>query len=85
MTTTPQQFLDNATRTFGQGRAVGGSTIMNGLCWTRSAAADYDAWANLGNPGWGWTDLLPYFLKARKVVPCDFDSFYNQQALSTYR
>ncbi|KAI1113805.1 GMC oxidoreductase-domain-containing protein [Nemania sp. NC0429] len=70
MTTTPQEFLDNQTRSFAQGRAVGGSTIMNGLCWTRGSAADYDAWRNLGNPGWGWTDLLPYFLKVLGFV-CD--------------
>ncbi|KAI3317442.1 GMC oxidoreductase [Xylariaceae sp. AK1471] len=68
MTTTPQQFLDNSTRTFSQGRVVGGSTIMNGMCWTRGAAADYDAWENLGNPGWGWTDLLPYFLKSENYT-----------------
>jgi choline dehydrogenase len=63
VTTTPQRFLDNATRTFNQGRVVGGSTVTNGLCWTRGSAADYDAWENLGNPGWGWEGLLPYFLK----------------------
>ncbi|KAI1201403.1 GMC oxidoreductase-domain-containing protein [Nemania serpens] len=68
MTTTPQEFLDNRTRSFAQGRAVGGSTIMNGLCWTRGSAADYDAWRNLGNPGWGWTDLLPYFLKSENYT-----------------
>ncbi|KAI1422285.1 GMC oxidoreductase-domain-containing protein [Xylaria sp. FL1777] len=68
VTTTPQQFLDNQTRTFNQGRVVGGSTILNGLCWTRGAAADYDAWKNLGNPGWGWTDLLPYFLKSENYT-----------------
>jgi len=63
VTTTPQRYLDNATRTFNQGRVVGGSTVVNGLCWTRGSAADYDAWENLGNPGWGWAGLLPYFLK----------------------
>ncbi|KAI0871548.1 GMC oxidoreductase-domain-containing protein [Hypoxylon argillaceum] len=68
MTTTPQEFLDNRTRSFAQGRVVGGSSIMNGLCWTRGSAADYDAWRNLGNPGWGWTDLLPYFLKSENYT-----------------
>ncbi|KAI3338797.1 GMC oxidoreductase-domain-containing protein [Ustulina deusta] len=68
VTTTPQQFVDNRTRTFSQGRVVGGSTILNGRCWTRGAAADYDAWENLGDPGWGWTDLLPYFLKSENYT-----------------
>ncbi|KAI0198956.1 GMC oxidoreductase-domain-containing protein [Astrocystis sublimbata] len=68
MTTTPQEFLDNQTRTFPQGKAVGGSSIMNGMCWTRGSAPDYDAWRNLGNPGWGWSDLLPYFLKSENYT-----------------
>ncbi|KAI0970549.1 GMC oxidoreductase-domain-containing protein [Xylaria arbuscula] len=73
-TTIPQEFLDNQTRTFSQGRVVGGSTILNGLCWTRGAAADYDAWKNLGNPGWGWTDLLPYFLKSENYTSQSYPS-----------
>ncbi|KAI8628278.1 GMC oxidoreductase [Xylariaceae sp. FL1651] len=68
MTTTGQEFLDNATRPFSQGRVVGGSSILNGLCWTRGSAAGYDAWKNLGNPGWGWTDILPYFLKSENCT-----------------
>jgi choline dehydrogenase-like flavoprotein len=31
------------------------------MFFDRGAAADYDAWSSLGNPGWGWDDLLPYF------------------------
>ncbi|TRX96918.1 hypothetical protein FHL15_002224 [Xylaria flabelliformis] len=77
MTTTPQEFLDNRTRSFPQGRAVGGSSIMNGLCWTRGSAADYDAWRNLGNPGWGWTDLLPYFLKSENYTMYSDTSLQN--------
>ncbi|KAI1297958.1 GMC oxidoreductase-domain-containing protein [Xylaria venustula] len=76
-TTKPQEFLDNQTRTFSQGRVVGGSTILNGLCWTRGAAADYDAWVNLGNPGWGWTDLLPYFLKSENYTTQSYPSLPN--------
>ncbi|KAI1638668.1 hypothetical protein F4809DRAFT_659468 [Biscogniauxia mediterranea] len=68
LTTTEQEFLDNKTRSFSQGRVVGGSSIMNGLCWTRGSKADYDAWENLGNPGWGWKDLLPYFLKSESYT-----------------
>ncbi|KAI0394371.1 GMC oxidoreductase [Xylariaceae sp. FL0594] len=68
VTTEPQAFLDNRTRTFTQGRVVGGGTIVNGLCWTRGSAADYDAWENLGNPGWGWTGMLPCFLKSENYT-----------------
>ncbi|KAI8946178.1 GMC oxidoreductase-domain-containing protein [Xylaria longipes] len=83
MTTTPQEFLDNRTRSFAQGRAVGGSSIMNGLCWTRGSAADYDAWRNLGNPGWGWTDLLPYFLKVQKFSQSENYTTHSDTSLQS--
>ncbi|KAI0387458.1 putative GMC oxidoreductase [Hypomontagnella monticulosa] len=62
----PQTFLDGKPRTFSQGKAVGGSTIINGLVWTRGSIADFNAWEQLGNPGWGWLGLLPYFRKSEK-------------------
>ena len=62
-TTVPQKFLDNRPRPYNAGRAVGGGTLLNGMIWTRGTAADYDAWEALGNPGWGWEDMLPYFKK----------------------
>ncbi|KAI1775350.1 GMC oxidoreductase [Hypoxylon cercidicola] len=61
-----QEFLDQKTRIISQGKVVGGSTIVNGLVWTRGSVADFDAWERLGNPGWGWSDLLPYFEKSEK-------------------
>lgn len=47
------------------GKGVGGGSLINGMCWTRGGSADYDAWVALGNPGWGWNDLLPYFKRVR--------------------
>jgi choline dehydrogenase len=41
-------------------RVVGGSSTVNACLWIRGSAADYDRWAALGNPGWGFVDLLPY-------------------------
>jgi choline dehydrogenase len=63
ITTTPQEFLDNNARPFLQGHAVGGGSVVNGLVVTRGAKADYDAWEELGNTGWNWDGLLPYFKK----------------------
>lgn len=63
LTTAPQEFLDNQTLPYSQGKVVGGSSIINGLCWTRGSQDDIDAWETLGNPGWSWDGLLPYFLK----------------------
>lgn len=45
-------------------RVVGGTTTVNGCLWIRGSAADYDRWASLGNAGWGFADLLPYFKRA---------------------
>jgi len=50
---------------------VGGGTVVNGMFFARGAAADYDAWEQLGNPGWGWDGLLPYFKKVSpKFLQC---------------
>lgn len=44
-----------------QGRTLGGSTSINGLVYNRGQAADFDHWASLGNSGWSYADVLPYF------------------------
>ncbi|MCP5267136.1 MAG: GMC family oxidoreductase N-terminal domain-containing protein [Burkholderiaceae bacterium] len=44
-----------------QGRVLGGSTSINGLVYNRGQPQDYDAWAAIGNPGWSWDEVLPYF------------------------
>src|SRR5690606_25942593 len=43
------------------GRVLGGCSAINGMIYMRGQAADYDGWAAAGNPGWGWSDLLPLF------------------------
>jgi choline dehydrogenase len=45
-------------------RIVGGTTTVNGCVWLRGSDADYDSWAELGNPGWSFRDMLPYFQRA---------------------
>lgn len=39
------------------------------MLWNRGNAADFDAWVSLGNDGWGWSDLLPYFQKSENYTP----------------
>lgn len=45
-------------------RVIGGSSAVNACYWVRGSAADFDEWRELGNPGWGFDDLLPYFRRA---------------------
>lgn len=46
-----------------QGKTLGGSTSINGLVYNRGQHSDYDHWAALGNPGWNFEGVLPYFKK----------------------
>lgn len=49
-----------------RGRGLGGSSSINGLISIRGQSADYDHWAQLGNPGWDWNSVLPYFIKSER-------------------
>src|SRR5262249_10374052 len=49
-----------------RGRVLGGSSSINGLIYIRGQPEDFDHWAQLGNRGWGWDDVLPYFKRAEK-------------------
>ncbi|HVY07479.1 MAG TPA: GMC family oxidoreductase N-terminal domain-containing protein [Burkholderiales bacterium] len=51
-----------------QGRTLGGSSSINGFNYTRGQPADYDAWAALGNPGWSYADVLPYFKRTERRI-----------------
>jgi len=52
-----------------RGRVLGGSSSINGMAYVRGQARDYDGWAQLGLRGWGWDDVLPYFLKSMDADP----------------
>ena len=47
-----------------RGKVLGGCSSINGMLYLRGQAADYDGWRQMGLTGWGWDDVLPYFLKS---------------------
>ncbi len=59
--TTPQKNLDSRPRYFPRGKTLGGSSSINAQVYIRGAAWDYDHWASLGNAGWSFSEVLPYF------------------------
>jgi choline dehydrogenase len=59
----PDPSLEGRSLTWAAGRVVGGSSTINGMVYGRGLPQDYDRWVGAGNPGWGWDDLVPYFLR----------------------
>ena len=52
-----------------RGKVLGGSSSINGLIFNRGQRSDYDNWAQKGNLGWAYDDLLPYFKSLEKYIP----------------
>lgn len=73
LTSTPQEGLNNRTFQVPAAAVVGGGTVINGMFFDRGTAADYDVWEQLGNPGWGWGGLFPYFKKSETFTPTSED------------
>lgn len=69
MVSVPQVHLGNRTADLRIGKVVGGSSTVNGMAFDRGSRADYDAWRELGNIGWDWNHLLPYFQKSSTFEP----------------
>ncbi|KAK3985153.1 hypothetical protein QBC44DRAFT_362517 [Cladorrhinum sp. PSN332] len=67
--TVPQPGLGGRKLPWNRGKVVGGSSALNYMTWNRASREDYDAWEELGNPGWGWDSLLPYFKKSETFHP----------------
>lgn len=61
--TTPQAGLDGRVLAYPRGKVIGGSSAINAMIYMRGQARDYDGWRQRGLAGWGWPDVLPYFLK----------------------
>ncbi|HEX5057941.1 MAG TPA: GMC family oxidoreductase N-terminal domain-containing protein [Kofleriaceae bacterium] len=64
LSTVPQPHLGGRRVPLPRGRVIGGTGSINGMAYFRGPARDYDDWAAMGNPGWSYADLLPYFLRS---------------------
>ena len=60
--TEKDETMANRSIRYPRGKTLGGSSSINGLLWIRGQSNDYDNWRQQGNSGWGWDDVLPYFL-----------------------
>ncbi|ATU93175.1 GMC family oxidoreductase [Phyllobacterium zundukense] len=64
MKTAAEPGLNGRSLPYPRGKVLGGCSSINGMIYMRGQAADYDNWRQAGNIGWGWNDVLPYFLKS---------------------
>jgi len=76
--TVPQPGLNGRIGYQPRGRGLGGSSAINAMVYIRGHRWDYDHWASLGNPGWSFDDVLPYFKRAENNA--DFGGEYHGQA-----
>ncbi|MBM86475.1 MAG: choline dehydrogenase [Rhodospirillaceae bacterium] len=64
MKTEPSEGLNGRALSYPRGKVLGGCSSINGMIYMRGQAHDYDHWRQLGNVGWGWKDVLPYFKRS---------------------
>lgn len=60
----PQQYTNDRKLVYDSGKALGGTSTINGATYVRAQKAQIDAWERLGNEGWNWDTLFPYYLKS---------------------
>lgn len=70
--------LNGRALNYPRGKLLGGCSSINGMLYVRGQAQDYDAWAKLGNAGWSWDEVLPYFKKSEQHYAYE-DDFHSQR------
>ncbi|CAI7611892.1 unnamed protein product [Penicillium glandicola] len=65
--TTDQEYAGGSSQTVRAGKALGGTSTINGMVYLRAQAAQINAWETVGNKGWNWESLLPYYKKGEQL------------------
>lgn len=81
--TTPQVQLSNRTVPHPRGKVVGGSSALNFLIFNRASKTEYDAWAEIGNDGWDWDNLLSSFVSSSNYLAITEDAVFPNATAGT--
>ncbi|MDD3798492.1 MAG: choline dehydrogenase [Novosphingobium sp.] len=73
----PQKHLDDRVLYLPRGKVLGGGSSINGMAYDRGMHSDYDRWAQAGNAGWSFAEVLPYFRKLESFHPAN-DIWHGQ-------
>jgi choline dehydrogenase-like flavoprotein len=72
--------LNGRSLAYPRGKVLGGCSSINGMIYMRGQARDYDLWRQMGNAGWAWQDVLPYFKKHEDQWALEPDAFDDMHA-----
>ncbi len=76
--TEPGEGIDGRRIPTTQGRTLGGSSSINGMIYNRGQREDFDSWAQRGNRGWGYVDILPYFKRGERRIGVADDRIHGR-------
>ena len=77
--TTPQRHCNNREIPLPRGRVMGGCSSINGMVYFRGHPGDFEDWAAAGAPGWGYRDVLPYFIKSERNLEFAGDPYHGTE------
>jgi choline dehydrogenase-like flavoprotein len=70
--------LNGRSLNYPRGKVLGGCSSINGMIYMRGQARDYDGWRQMGNPGWAWDDVLPYFKRHEDQRAVEPDAAFEE-------
>jgi choline dehydrogenase len=74
----PQKNLSNREIPSPRGKVLGGTSSINGMVYFRGQPKDFDEWAELGNPGWSYREVMPYFLRSENNEDYPAGPYHNK-------